>query len=127
LPSNNPLIAMIDGAIAQLQLVRAEVERQDAARLRDQEGMIEAARRVARSDDMNSREVAEFLGISQRSVEKGIAGTECLFRARIRNGKRAAHLRQRVELHRRNLMDHGDCGDCDCISFTGLQVQTKAR
>lgn len=118
---------MIDGLIAQLQLVRAEVERQDAARLRDQSEMIEAARRVARSDDMSSREVAEFLGISQRSVEKGIAGTEKAFRARIRNGKRAAHLRLRVELHRRNLMDHGDCGDCDRVSFTGPQMKTKAR
>src|ERR1700741_5594704 len=118
--SEDPLVVELRGMMARLGTIIAEIERRDAAQLADHQGMIEAPRRVARSDDMTSREVAEFLGISQRSVEKGIAGTECLYRARIRNGKHARHLRLRVELHRRNQMDHGDCGDCDRASLERL-------
>jgi hypothetical protein len=120
--NEDPLITELRGMMARLGSIIEEIERRDTAQLHEQHDMIEAARRVARSDDMSSREVAEFLGVSERSVHQGFAGTACLFRARITNGRSVRHLRQRVELHRRNQMDRGECGDCDKATLAKLRL-----
>lgn len=118
----NPLITELRGMQARLGSMIEEIERRDKAQIADQQGMIEAARRVARSDDMSSKEVAEFLGISERSVHQGFAGTACLFRARIHNGRNVRYARLRVELHRRNQIERGKCGDCDKASLERLRL-----
>ncbi len=118
----DPLVTQLRGIQAQCQMAIEEIERRNTQQVSDQQDMIDAARRVARSDDMSSREVAEFLGVSERSVQKGFAGTACLFRARIPNGRNVRHLRKRVELHRRNLIERHECGDCDRANFDGLKI-----
>lgn len=118
----DPLVTQLRGMMAHCQALIGEIERRNAAQAVEHQGMVEAARRVARSDDMSSREVAEFLGISERSVHQGFAGTACLFRARIRNGRSVRFTRLRVEQHRRNLIERGQCGDCDRASLERLRL-----
>jgi hypothetical protein len=118
--TGDPLLDRVDALITFAQMLREDIIRERENQQRDREGMVDAALRVARSDSMPTKEAAAFLGISPSSLEKGVAGTACLFRAREKNGRKVAHNRRRVEYHRQMVAAHRAC-DCDQANFDGLK------
>lgn len=117
----DPLLVQLDGILAQLAMLRQEIEARNEAGLRDRDGMIAAARGIAGKEFMTPREVFEFFGksIGLSSIQHGGGGTACLYRARLGKGRSVLHLTARVQLHRQKLIDRGRCGDCDQASFGG--------
>ena len=116
-PAGDPFLDQIDGIRAQLEMMRAEYLRKLEAQARDHAGLIDAARNIARADYMTNQEVANSLGLSLSAIQQGTGGTRCLFRARIKNGRKISHDSRRVRLHRQNILDRGECGDCDQADF----------
>lgn len=107
------LLAIVDGLAAQVQMLRAEIVRRDEALDRGRALMIDAARGVAKADELTCKETARFLGLSLSAIQQGMGGTRCLYRARIKNGRKITHLRKRVEAHRQNVIESGECDRCD--------------
>lgn len=77
----------------------------------DNQRMISTARGFA--DDLSNAEAAQMLSVSVSAMQQGTAGTDCLYRARIKNGRQVRHAKWRLELHRINVEGQGHCGDCD--------------
>jgi hypothetical protein len=118
--TGDPLLDRVDALITVAYMLREDIVRMREAHQHDRDGMVEAARRVARADTMSTKEAAEFLGISASAMEKGVAGTECLYRVREKNGRNVSHNRRRIEYHRQNIAAHKDC-DCDQVSFDSFK------
>jgi hypothetical protein len=115
------LVIQINGMIAQLEMMRKEIEERNAAEQADRDWMLQAARGIAGKEFLTAKEVFEYLGgaVSLSAIQHGNNSTECLYRAKAKPGRSVKHLRSRVELHRQNMIERGYCGDCDQVNFGG--------
>jgi hypothetical protein len=115
----DPLIAKVDDAIKQLQLVRAELVKRHTQFLQGQTDQSSAAEPHWL---MTATDIARELRLAPVTVRLGEAGTDCLKRGSIKLGSNRFWPRVRVEHHKRMLLERGTCnGSCEQVILPDVQ------
>ena len=100
----DPFLEHLDRIQAELSALRDAYVRSKAIRL------IESA--PVRSEYLTAAEVGRRCGHSDKTVLLGRAGFACLNRARIKDGGSVRYPAALVEIHERNRLTRGKCGNC---------------
>ncbi|MEW6212515.1 MAG: hypothetical protein AB1631_29585 [Acidobacteriota bacterium] len=70
--------------------------------------------------------VADDLGLSDVTVRLGEAGTRCLYKGRVKQGRKIFYARVQVQAHKRQLCEKGRCNE-SCLSVLKAGAEKELR
>lgn len=103
-----------DSFLTQLDELQAMLNRLRDSYIREKFEIGQAVQGVkaSQSQFLTVAEVAQITGIEEMTIRAGAAGTNCLYQARVKDGRNVRYPREAVEIHQQNRALNGTCGTC---------------